>query len=418
MNHIYVNHINTPRSFTLLFEENGEHKSRTFQANTDEFVEAQEIIKTGDFPRLIEVLTAAKITKVSKGKATVTTTGKVVLNNEELPHALSERMKMMAKSGTDVEPLELFWKRLKKNPSENSRNQLFRFVENNGVTILEDGRFLLYKGLRDDLKSIHDGKTQHAVGEYTSIPRSQCDDNPNAACSSGLHVAPYKHALSIYGGSGRKMVEMIVDPEDVVSVPSHDREKMRVCRYFTNAVVNKDGVGIRTGLIAYSSERPVTNAEKSKSTSAPAPAAAPKSKRANATTKKRVSKKDKKEAKKQAKTAAKKAASKPKHVLPAAIKIDVVPKTTVPGKFMAAAGFQPTSMVRIGISKTERALVILPAYSAESLAKRHKVKLLDDEHKLSSATALRIGSAIFREAGIRKKTLTVTAIELNVVKLS
>lgn len=59
------------------------------------------------------------------------------------------------------------------------------------------------------------------------MPRNFVEDDPEAACSYGLHCASKEYAA----GYGTVMMVM-VDPADVVSVPyQHNSAKCRACRY-------------------------------------------------------------------------------------------------------------------------------------------------------------------------------------------
>jgi hypothetical protein len=55
------------------------------------------------------------------------------------------------------------------------------------------------------------------------------DDFANA-CSGGLHVGSLEYALG-WAGVGGRVVIVSVDPADVVTVPTHETTKLRVCSY-------------------------------------------------------------------------------------------------------------------------------------------------------------------------------------------
>lgn len=144
-----------------------------------------------------------------------------------------------------------FWRKLRTNPSHRAVQGLFRFLSKNHFPITEDGHFLAYKGVKADWKDCHTGTISNKIGLTVEMPRNQVDENPNEACSSGLHVASYNYAHTGYGGghagsNGEKghTIVVRVDPADVVAVPYGDAgalaglataascpEKMRVCRY-------------------------------------------------------------------------------------------------------------------------------------------------------------------------------------------
>lgn len=79
-----------------------------------------------------------------------------------------------------------------------------------------------------------DGHTQTMkikLGYPVSIPRSECDSDPNTECSRGLHVGTPSFVSKNFG-FGQEIVACLVNPRDVVSVPYGDAHKMRVCRYY------------------------------------------------------------------------------------------------------------------------------------------------------------------------------------------
>jgi hypothetical protein len=121
-----------------------------------------------------------------------------------------------------------FWDNLKKNPSFNSRKMLFKFLEHNGHPLTSDGCFIAYRGVTEDFKDVHTKTFDNKPGSVCEMPRSQVNDNPNETCSDGLHVACFDYAK----GFGPKLVEVKVNPIDVVCVPvDYNGTKMRVCRF-------------------------------------------------------------------------------------------------------------------------------------------------------------------------------------------
>ena len=154
---------------------------------------------------------------------------------------LATRLVEFAKEDLPIEPLVLFWKKLRKNPSKNSQSMLYEFLEKNHHPITTDGNFLAYKKVtkQSDGKMVdsHSKKLNNAVGEIVSMPREKVVEDKNITCTTGLHVAAWDYAQ---GFSGNVLVEVIVDPTDVVSVPvDYNAQKMRVCRYKVSCVIGE-----------------------------------------------------------------------------------------------------------------------------------------------------------------------------------
>ncbi len=90
------------------------------------------------------------------------------------------------------------------------------------------------------------GTINNSVGSFVMMNRADVDSNPNQTCSTGLHVASYDYARSVYGAFGVEnsdiLIEVKVNPRDVVAIPTdYNTQKMRVCQYEVVAI-NKDGV--------------------------------------------------------------------------------------------------------------------------------------------------------------------------------
>lgn len=158
------------------------------------------------------------------------------LDGQILPEALADRIIQFQKEQLPYEYLLKFARKLRNNPSYNSREQLYKFLEHNGHPITKQGNFIAYRGVTDDFKDVHTRTFNNKPGSVCEIPRSEVDDNPNNTCSHGLHVACYEYAKSF----GPKLVEVEVDPSDVVCVPTdYNGTKMRVCRFKVVAEAQK-----------------------------------------------------------------------------------------------------------------------------------------------------------------------------------
>ena len=192
----------------------------------------KQIIKTlsGKDHRRIESLVNVK--KAFKKIPGVTIKGgKVLFDGKPAHGVLVSRIERFIKEGLPYEPLVAFLKNLLKNPSKHSVDQLYSFLEHEGIPITPDGCFLGYKAIRGDWKDIHTGTISNKVGQSPSMKREDVDSDPGSACSRGLHVGAYSYAKGFMQTGGR-MVLVKVNPADVVSVPNdHNAEKLRVCRY-------------------------------------------------------------------------------------------------------------------------------------------------------------------------------------------
>lgn len=175
---------------------------------------------------LIDV--ASSINTKTKGLVTIEN-NVVYYNGAPLNNAVVSFLLTLLSEGHDVTPWINFTNALMANPSYRSREQLFRFVEANKISVNAAGELLLYKKVRNDFYDVHTGCThQYSPGSTVSMPRDQVDDDPNRTCSAGLHVAAHSY-MSCFGGE--RVVICAISPTDVVSIPTdYNNAKMRVCK--------------------------------------------------------------------------------------------------------------------------------------------------------------------------------------------
>lgn len=74
------------------------------------------------------------------------------------------------------------------------------------------------------------------IGVPVKMDRSACDNDPNSDCSRGLHIKNKHYG----GGSGNVAILVAVNPMNVVAVPNHTANKMRVCEYMPLGVIGEN----------------------------------------------------------------------------------------------------------------------------------------------------------------------------------
>lgn len=179
--------------------------------------------------------------------------GELYYLDEPMHGVLADKIMSSLHDGLDATPLALFADNLACNPSRNSRDQLFQWLEVAGLEITDKGWIKGYKSVHSDpdglgFRSVssgtayvngkqHTGQIPQKVGDTVSMDRSDVTDNPAVACSYGLHVGSMEYAQSFTGDT---VLEVHVNPADVVSVPQDaGYQKMRVCEYYVDRVVEK-----------------------------------------------------------------------------------------------------------------------------------------------------------------------------------
>jgi hypothetical protein len=169
--------------------------------------------------------------------------------------ALAQQVVRFLEQGiSDWEPLVKFWEKIAQNPSEHSRENLYRWLSTHEFSVTADGDIVGYKGVRvstedgsDRYESIHagpawvngalvNGHVPNEIGAVITMPRADVTADPSIGCHVGLHVGTWDYAHSFGGGT---VLEVHVNPRDVVSVPTDcDDAKMRVCKYTVAAKVD------------------------------------------------------------------------------------------------------------------------------------------------------------------------------------
>jgi bifunctional DNA-binding transcriptional regulator/antitoxin component of YhaV-PrlF toxin-antitoxin module len=186
---------------------------------------------------------AAKIKSATKGKFTLIEqdgTDVILLYGKAMDSELSDMVIKFVDAKQPTEALENFWKNCCLNPSKESRESLYGFIQANGFTLTTDGCFIGYRSVTSDFKDHRTRTMDNSVGATVSMDRNKVDPDPNNTCSSGLHVAAWDYAWNAFGGHRGTCVEVKVNPKDVVTVPpDYDNQKMRVCEFKVVSVVTQ-----------------------------------------------------------------------------------------------------------------------------------------------------------------------------------
>ena len=179
-----------------------------------------------------------------------TTEGSVTFQNGEmsygdtkLDNVVVERTVDLMREGFPFRHMMCFLDNLMSNPSKRSVDQLYSFLEHRSLPITEDGCFLAYKTVRSNYFDKYTGTIDNSIGNVVEVLRNTVDDNPDAHCSSGLHVGTLGYAGpgGWYNSQGDNVVIVKINPRDAVSVPSdHEFSKLRVCKYEVMSDYKKD----------------------------------------------------------------------------------------------------------------------------------------------------------------------------------
>jgi hypothetical protein len=173
--------------------------------------------------------------------------GEVYFDDKPVHNTVTEQILRFMEEGIPQEKwtaLAKFMENIAENPNENSRNQLYDWLELHHLAIDEDGHVVCFKGVSNDYKPSRNGpgtvvypdgrviETRSGLLDYhpgnvVSIDRAIVNENKNVHCSVGLHVSNRRYADSF----STRVVEVRVNPRDFVSVTADSgREKIRCCR--------------------------------------------------------------------------------------------------------------------------------------------------------------------------------------------
>jgi hypothetical protein len=181
--------------------------------------------------------------------------GQVFFDNQPTHNALTEQVVRFIEAGQeDFGPLVEFFEKVQSNPNEHSREQLYSWLDVHDFTILPNGNFVGYKGVRsvattDGVKyesishgtAISDGveytgAIPNPIGAVVEMARDAVQHDPSVGCHTGLHVGTWDYASGFAQGA---VLKVEVNPRDVVSVPTDcNHQKLRTCRYTVLEVIS------------------------------------------------------------------------------------------------------------------------------------------------------------------------------------
>jgi hypothetical protein len=197
--------------------------------------------------------------------------GRIFFKGDELSGKLAEQVSEFIRQGVeDWKPLVLFLEKLMTNLNEHTREQLYRWISQQNLTITPNGNFIGYKGVNKQTDGANityvsvnsgsayvngelvNGNIPNQVGSVISMPRNNVEHDPATGCSTGLHAGVWSYAR--HWGNGA-ILEVEINPADVVSVPTDcNSQKLRVCKYRVVGITEKpreEAVAVNWGDAVY-----------------------------------------------------------------------------------------------------------------------------------------------------------------------
>ncbi|ADP02398.1 rIIB protein [Salmonella phage PVPSE1] len=225
--------IMTPGNVCISMPDGTQH---TINRDNDIFPDVGLLLIEGDIEGAIALIEAGKEAKAEKvvdlGPDLKLLDGVLYWHGQKQESTLADRILNDIKNDTFDDRYVKFMQKLMHNPSYASVKMLYDFIQHNDLEILENGDVKAYKKITittDGPRDSYTRKVPNYKGQIISMPRNMVEDNPNQTCSQGLHIASLEYAGG-FGGNG--LIEVAVNPADVVSVPyDYNQQKCRCCRY-------------------------------------------------------------------------------------------------------------------------------------------------------------------------------------------
>lgn len=209
----------------------------TVPSDHDKRDEILQALNSGDYDRAINLadrtVAVRKFLSQDEGVAIVDDDGFVTIDGQPIDAEVGQKAIDMMEEGLAPTPLINFLQLLQLNPKASIRQELLPFLAANDFAIDEDGLIVAWK----KVTTASDGSLTDPYTEtldYTpprtvTMPRDQVDDDPTRSCAPGLHFATWDFTYNYTAGS--RVVELRVNPRDVVSIPTAHVRKGRACTF-------------------------------------------------------------------------------------------------------------------------------------------------------------------------------------------
>jgi len=161
-----------------------------------------------------------------------------------VPAPLREVLKNGNMVGQD---LTKYIRNLRKNTSHRSLKLLFDFQQKHSMPITSDGYVIAYKAVDENWYSFTgnnsvvvvsgvtdgEGHIRNRIGDVVELDRGSVDDDPDSACSVGLHAGSIEYARRFGEWNSKfRLIIVKINPADVVCVPYDcDQQKIRCSKY-------------------------------------------------------------------------------------------------------------------------------------------------------------------------------------------
>lgn len=178
---------------------------------------------------------------------TIISKDKVIIGlHKDLLIPFANKLQQYISPNQSKKGLKNFIRKLKviHNRSSHTCEELLNFLEKAELPLTNEGNIVGYKKLKtsgDMYVDLHTGKVKQNVNYSVIMDKKDVDNSRNNDCSNGLHVASLDY-LSGFGSSNYEYTPVflvVVNPYDVISVPTSDTTKLRCSKYNIIAKLNE-----------------------------------------------------------------------------------------------------------------------------------------------------------------------------------
>lgn len=234
-----IPHILTNQSLTVLLDSRSIAIPRT-HANFEEILTHLNDNDPTELRALLDV----------KQSISNFTSGRIAINDrvltydgQEINTSLSQKIMEFMREGNPLlaDPLIKFLDKLMLNPSRRAVQGLYDWVGASNMPIAEDGDIYAWKCVGDDYFDYHSHTLDHTPGNTVSLPRNQCDEDPDQTCSYGIHFCSFAYLPQYLNRSDVRVLLVKINPANVVAIPrDYNLAKGRCCEMTVVREVPKD----------------------------------------------------------------------------------------------------------------------------------------------------------------------------------
>lgn len=229
-------HIITNKAATVFDIQNPSAKPVSFDSTHAQYQFVVDALRSGDEQRIEDALSVENtIAILTDGQVQILEDSLIMVDGEIVHNSINNRIiENLSEGYGNLGFMLRFLENVVDNPSKDSANELFEFLEHCDLPLTHDGHFLAYKMVREDYMDQYSGTINNSVGQVVEMARERVNPNREETCSTGLHFASlrYIHSDKYGHGTGSRLMVLKINPRDVVSIPNdYNFSKGRCCRY-------------------------------------------------------------------------------------------------------------------------------------------------------------------------------------------